>query len=368
MDQELSSTYKAALALLSEDGRASLRDGQRQWVKVVRLICDTSVLPDKIFSDKTPPAECIKSKYDDRREQLEKAVKTYGKFKIYRVDIFSAHRYPQSEDEDDYAADTGADPGFVTLNVSYPQIDDPKSDSEKAWNEKMKSLGYDAGDGNLEDTLSGYEILSVSEKLISVSISSDRYDHGAAHGEDEQSIVNWLLPSGRDLKAEDIFDNKTSWKDALTKLCFRELHDRYGFGAQPEDLEDTPTQPERWVLREGGLTIQFDEGEVGSYADGEREVLVPWSKLKPYLLSTAPITLGLPYQWLPKQDDGNRERHYHLRFGLLTRSTGSSIDKYALATYHYEIRRSGPRRLFGGAYSESRNCHFFLRQGFSRSL
>jgi hypothetical protein len=164
----------------------------------------------------------------------------------------------------------------------------------------MKSLGYDAGDGNLEDTLSGYEILSVSEKLISVSISSDRYDHGAAHGEDEQSIVNWLLPSGRDLKAEDIFDNKTSWKDALTKLCFRELHDRYGFGTQPEDLEDTPTQPERWVLREGGLTIQFDEGEVGSYADGEREVLVPWSKLKPYLLSTAPITLGLPLSVVTK--------------------------------------------------------------------
>ncbi|MGO8733315.1 MAG: lysozyme inhibitor LprI family protein [Terriglobia bacterium] len=131
MDLKLSSTYKAALALLSEDGRASLRGGQRQWVKVVRLVCDTTILPDSIFKDKTTPAKCIENKYRDRQKQLEEAVTTYGNIKIYRVDTFSAGRSPRVDDN------TGADRGFVTLNVSYSQIDHPKSDSELAWNKKL---------------------------------------------------------------------------------------------------------------------------------------------------------------------------------------------------------------------------------------
>jgi len=301
MDQKLSSTYKAELALLSEDGRASLRDGQRQWVKVVRLVCDTTVLPDAIFKDKIAPAPCIENKYRDRQKQLEEAVTTYGNIKIHRVDIFSALRSPLADDN------TGADRGFVTLNVSYPQIDHPKSDSEMAWNKKMKSLTpssdlsggcYSEEGPGSTDAYFRYEILSVSEKLISVEISSGFYAHGAVHGQYDRSVVNWLVPSGRELKPEDIFDEKTSWKDALTNYCFHELSGRKGYGywvKKPEDLGEMPTQPERWVLGEGGLTIQFDPYEVASYADGAPEVLVPWSELKQYLLSTAPITLPVSH-------------------------------------------------------------------------
>src|SRR5208283_4076864 len=115
MDQELSSTYKAELGLLSEEGRASLRDGQRQWLKLVRLVCDTNVLPDNIFKDKITPAQCLESKYRDRQKQLEEVITAYGNIKIRRVDIFSAHRSPLAEEN------TGADRGFVTLKVAYPQ-------------------------------------------------------------------------------------------------------------------------------------------------------------------------------------------------------------------------------------------------------
>lgn len=299
MDQKLSSTYKADLALLSEEGRASLRDGQRQWLKVVGLVCDTTVLPDDLFKGfkhKTTPAQCLEKKYRDRQKQLEEAVTTFGNIQIRRVDIFSARRSPFADDF------SGADTGFVTLGVSYPQIDRPKSDSEIAWNKKLKSLlpstdlsaccfGGDDTPGNT-DVYFGYKILSVSEKLLSVETSSGYYVHGAFHDQHFHWVVNWLVLKGRELKPEDIFDENTSWKDALTDYCFRELSGREGFWVKnPGGLGEMPTQPERWALGEGGLTIQFNPYEVGPYSLGAPEVLVPWSELKQYLLSTAPITL-----------------------------------------------------------------------------
>jgi len=258
---------------------------------MVRLVCDTTVLPDDIFKGKTTPAKCIEGKYRDRQKQLAEAVTTYGNIKIQRVDILSAHRSPIAED------DTGEDRGFVTLNVSYPQIDHPKSDSEMEWNKKMKDLapggisGYNL-EPDLTDAYFNYEVLSVSDKLISVEISSGSYSHGSVHGADGRSVVNWLVLSGRELKPEDIFDQTTSWRGALRSYCFHDLSAREGYLVKkPEDLGEMPTQPERWVLGKSGLTIQFNPYEVASYGDGLPEVLVPWSKLKPYLLSNAPIPL-----------------------------------------------------------------------------
>ena len=40
MDRKLSDSYRASLAQLSEEGKVSFQNGQRQWIKVTREVCD----------------------------------------------------------------------------------------------------------------------------------------------------------------------------------------------------------------------------------------------------------------------------------------------------------------------------------------
>jgi uncharacterized protein len=291
MDRKLSDSYRASLVLLSEDGKVSLQNGQRQWIKVTREVCDRTSFPKLPYIPTTE--QCLEKHYGERQKQLEDAVHEYGGIKIRRVDTFEAHR---SESKSEYS---GSDVGFDTTYISYPQIDAPKSHQEELWNKKMadiaKSLAGMDEEGGDVDYDSDYSILSVSTRLISVDLSGGFYAHGTPHGQYAMSTVNWLLNEGREMQVDDVFDKTKPWQTVVLKYCFDDLSKRDDYWVNPTnnhvviELGDMPLETRRWAFQKEGLRIQFQPYEVAAYAYGAPAVVIPWDVLGQYLVADPPF-------------------------------------------------------------------------------
>lgn len=276
LDQKLATVYAAALAELPEHDRAPLREGQRQWLVFIRIIC----------SDRTI-VECLTNHYIERVKQLDNAVTTVGGLRFRRIDAFKARKSLLQDEA----------PTFDTLVSAYPQIVTPMTPAQEHFNETLAAMARDEAadfeEGGADITFD-YDDIEVSGALISVNTASSFYGHGAAHSMYSGAVIHWLRDEGRKLTAEDVFFKGTAWKVVLRDACFRAVK-REGFVETPEDLNDLPEDPQRWLFSPEGLTIRFNPYEVASYADGMPEVTISWSTLKPYLRENAPI----PPRWFP---------------------------------------------------------------------
>lgn len=291
MDWKLSDCYRASLASLSEEGKISFQNGQRQWIKATREVCDRTPFPKLPYMPTTE--QCLEKHYRERLEQLEDAIHVYGDIKIRRVDRFEAHR---SESKSEFS---GVDVGFDTISISYPQIDAPASSQQELWNKKMAEMANSVVGINEEgadnDYSFGFSILSVSPRLISVDVDGWFYAHGTPHGHPSSTRFNWLLKDGREMRADDVFDKTKPWRDVVLKYCFDDLSKHDDYWVNPKNsqmiinLGDMPLETSRWAFQKDGLRIQFDPYEVAAYAFGSPKVLIPWNVLRPYLVTDPPI-------------------------------------------------------------------------------
>jgi hypothetical protein len=286
MDRKLSDSYRADLALLSADGKVSLQNGQRQWIKMTLEVCDRNLFPQLPSMPTTE--QCIEKLYRARIEQLKDAIHDYGGIKIRRVDRFEAHRV---HSENEFSC---VNVGFYTREISYPQIDAPISSQQALWNKKMADMANSVVGMNQEnednDYWSGYSILSVSPRFVSTEVTRSFYAHGAAHGQYDMSTVNWLLNEGREMRADDVFDKTKPWREVVLKYCLDDLskHDEY-WVKSPGNLGHIPLETSRWALQEEGLRIRFEPYEVAAYAYGSPVVVIPWDVLRQYVVENLPI-------------------------------------------------------------------------------
>lgn len=285
-DKELSISYATDLGMLSDQGKELLRNGQRQWVKVLQKMCDDAVMRHEEY---WPTSEqCIARKYDERLTQLKHAVEAYDGITIQRVDKFEARRSSENGEA------SGYDSGFVTTFISYPRIDAPTSSQQELWNKKMMSIANSYVGANPEgentDYWSDYSILTASTTLISTEVNGGFYGHGTPHGNSDQRTIHWLIGEERELRVEDVFDMTKSWQSALITLCFNDLSKREKLSVKsPDKLGNMPLDIGRWKFEKDGLKIHFNPYEVGPYAAGSPEVLIPWEELSEYLVTNAPI-------------------------------------------------------------------------------
>lgn len=92
-DEKLVATFQAALKVLSEEGRAALRQGQRDWLKFTDTICTTRH-PKGPAEGQQSSADCLDTSYRARQKVLDAAVIKSGGRVIRRVDIFRAEAWP----------------------------------------------------------------------------------------------------------------------------------------------------------------------------------------------------------------------------------------------------------------------------------
>ncbi|MBV9520617.1 MAG: DUF3298 domain-containing protein [Hyphomicrobiales bacterium] len=89
------------------------------------------------------------------------------------------------------------------------------------------------------------------------------------------------------------------WKGFLAQQVYEALT-KDSAKAPPAPLESAATivdlaaDERRWNVTSDGLQVTFDRNEIASYFDGEYEVTIDWSTLKPYLAVPPPFPIPPP--------------------------------------------------------------------------
>jgi uncharacterized protein len=285
-DDRLAAAYKAALAQLSEEGQRLLRDQQRAWLEQNRLECGP-------VGNEDGDAMCLMDAYDERIEGLEHAVTEAGPWRLMRSEERSGARQ-KPEDPDD------AEPTYVGKTMILPRIDAPATAETERLNHAIAAHARElAADADALTNLHvGYQVTLARPELLSIAFYVERYRLGAAHPSDQSDILNLLPGQGRALAAADLFDAKPDWAAFLAMRAFAALKRQAAAedwplrALAPQEIGDVATSPARWAFSPAGLVIHFNAEEVTAAAAGDKDVVIPWDDLKPYL--AAPPAFAIP--------------------------------------------------------------------------
>jgi hypothetical protein len=205
------------------------------------------------------------------------------------------------------------DEDFFEVKVEYPQITDTKIPVKvrQTVNNKLRDFAYRLFDEDLQwftkhsrsmkeelglsegDSLElSFEVIRFDENYLSIKFYRHSYGMGAAHGVHETICFNYDLKKMRFLRLRDLFKAKTNYLKQVSEYSIRDLGSQlntekdpsfdYGWiegGASPVKENFT-----KFTISKDHLIVYFDPYEVACYAAGQREVKIPFNKLKGSLL------------------------------------------------------------------------------------
>ncbi|HEV2834474.1 MAG TPA: RsiV family protein [Pyrinomonadaceae bacterium] len=218
-------------------------------------------------------------------EIVAKQIKESNKKLMYEV----AARYPQLSG--------GSNPNFEKFNQLVRgsvtrKVAEFKKDTAPGEGEEPRpegSMGSDLG--------IAYEIALAQDDLISVQFDIGSYYQGAAHPNSYTEVINYDLKNGKELKLSDLFKPGAKYLQAIATYCIADLKKQQasdkgkaltdseiasGAAAKAENYKS-------WKITRKGLGINFDAYQVGPYAAGPQEVLVPYANLKDLINPEGPI-------------------------------------------------------------------------------
>ena len=145
-----------------------------------------------------------------------------------------------------------------------------------------------------------YDIVEISEEVISLFISYSTYSFGAAHPISATLGFNYLAEDCSDLKIQKLFDiSNTKYEDLisiemLNQLCANATQDAceifLTFNEPFPTLTELLECCNAFAVSEFGLFVQFWEYEVSGGAQGEELILLPWYDLVPVLDQNGPYS------------------------------------------------------------------------------
>jgi hypothetical protein len=127
-----------------------------------------------------------------------------------------------------------------------------------------------------------YEVVFANPDLVSVLLHYSIYQ-GGAHPNSFSTAFNFDLKRGAEVKLADLFTPTSNYLKIISEYCVKELKKlsttsevESGAGPKPENYRS-------WNITPVGLKFSFDPYQVGAYAAGAHEVIVPYAVLKPAL-------------------------------------------------------------------------------------
>jgi len=277
-DEVLARAYATALGGLSDDAKAVVQAGQREWLGFAGLACTKDAKPFGAALSEDQQG-CLVSVYRSRIGELAES-RMQGDWRVYPK---TSYRLVDDPDPEVYQ-------GVATKEISSPRIDED-SQAANAFNALMEASDLasqpdpKAEDYLSSDTMATTTVQSVNPHRISLMIDSYWMGHGAAHGNYAITYAHYLTDEGRMLAADDLFTGP-GWEEALGKMALDELDRTVDGGIWAESRADVPkaaADPSRWNLTDNGLEITFQPYEVTAYAAGAPTVTIGWKKLSEYL-------------------------------------------------------------------------------------
>lgn len=220
-----------------------------------------------------------------------------------------------AETSDDGLEKPVEDGGTIKTIVLSKKTEHPKGDFEyaypdfgslglakiAAYYDKSGKNGQDEFFGGLEDDgdmgsdwQGSSSIHYRGNGLISVYGGASYYYAGAAHPNSHSFCELWSEATQKQIKLEELFIPKSSWKADIVKYCKADLKKQVedeGFQADVDENvkeEDVPTY--HFLVSDKGLEINFDTYSVSAYIYGSQSVLIPWNVLKGDILEGGPIS------------------------------------------------------------------------------
>ena len=134
-----------------------------------------------------------------------------------------------------------------------------------------------------------YDIVELSEGVMSIFISYSTYSFGAAHPISATIGFNYLVEDCSEFEIQKLFDaSNTEYEDLisqemLNQLCANATKDECEVFLNFTDPFPTLTELldccSTFAISEFGLFVQFWEYEVSGYAQGSELILLPWYDL-----------------------------------------------------------------------------------------
>lgn len=200
-------------------------------------------------------------------------------------------------------------PQFRPANAFMVQINrDLKSSSlanavprTKEESDEMRQRDQAPSMWNLWETRVDVEIDFASSRAV--SLYDCRYEYrGGAHGWYQIHGQNYLSKRGKaeSLELSDLFVAKSPWQNLLSTLCMEELNRQQAMeivsalarGDKKWALE--LAQVKEFTLSAAGVHCHWSPEDLGPYGQGEFEVLIPYSAVRPHLRDdVASSQLGL---------------------------------------------------------------------------
>jgi len=207
------------------------------------------------------------------------------------------------------------------IDVSYPEITAPLDNRFNKFNQEAKDLvtrrvagfrkeravaakeetpGAESSTlSELTSDLSGdYTIVLANDTLVSIEFDIGGYSAGAAHGNSSSSALNYEVKSSKVLKLADVFKAGAKYVQAISSYCIKDLKKQSSSreGGLPDDMINEGAGPKAqnfgsWTISKKGLMITFDAYQVGPYAAGPQQVLIPYSVLKDLINPDGPLGL-----------------------------------------------------------------------------
>ena len=273
-DAVLAQRYNAALPLLSDPGKMILRNGQEQWLKVVKVLCLDSKRGES-------PTSCLRRQYTDRLEDLRGAAISIGPFVFSRIDHYTSIGKQEV---------TGIP---LEQHTGLPRIDHPLSLVAEQWNDAIVRSAATAranwcfGDaGTPSDQFVSFRVRLATPDFINVEMLHTEQCAAGAASVAMNNISYLLKPALHRLKTEDLFKRDSGWEIFLHHRALRALNAEPFFSDRiSKDVRD----PTAWSFTKEGVLVSFNPGEADAIASGILEVTVPWPDLHRFLAPGAPI-------------------------------------------------------------------------------
>jgi hypothetical protein len=127
-----------------------------------------------------------------------------------------------------------------------------------------------------------YKVTAADKDFISVLFYFSGYA-GGAHGYLNTESFNYDLNRNAPVSLADLFNPNSNYLKVISDYSIKELKKLETAGWPESGAEPKIENFHSWNVTPVGLQITYDAYQVGSYADGEHVVVIPYSVLKPII-------------------------------------------------------------------------------------
>ena len=281
-DREMTAVYSALASKLSGPAKDHLAKDQVRWIGNRNRAC---------VADADAIAACLKVRYATRIANLkviadgvypfisEHAVYKAGK--VGKISYAIDARYPQFDG-------TAAD--FTAVNRTF--ADDAKKSDEEGTPKPDSDVEREQG-WSYEQA---FALHRPSGHAITVALDFYGFS-GGAHGFGGTVCMLVDLRTGKPVEPDGVFAPGDAWLQQMVEIVTADLRKQFikkpGFddALEPASLAKTLRDPGHYRWRADRLELIFNAYDVGPYAAGAYEVVIPYSRLRPLFRLDGPLAL-----------------------------------------------------------------------------